>query len=83
MVEKDNIPEMRPTFEAIRKTDGNNNEYWNARDLCNAMGYSAYWKFQRVIDKAIEAANAKGMKIDDHFNHWLKWSILAVARSER
>ena len=69
MVEKDNIPEMRPTFDAIRKTDENNNEYWNARDLCNAMGYSAYWKFQRVIDKAIEAANAKGMKIDDHFNH--------------
>lgn len=24
---------------------------------------------RRVIDKAIEAANAKGMKIDDHFNH--------------
>lgn len=69
MVEKDNIPEMRPTFDAIRKTDENNNEYWNARDLCNAMGYSAYWKFQHVIDKAIEAANAKGMKIDDHFNH--------------
>ena len=72
MVEKDNIPEMRPTFDAIRKTDENNNEYWNARDLCNAMGYSAYWKFQHVIDKAIEAANAKGMKIDDHFNHMVE-----------
>lgn len=59
---------MRPTFDAIRRTDENSNEYWSSRDLCNAMGYSAYWKFQHVIDKAIAAANAKGMNIDDHFN---------------
>lgn len=63
------IPELRPTFENIRRTDERNNEYWSSRELSQAMGYSAYWKFQRVIDKAIVAANAKGMKIDDHFNH--------------
>ena len=68
MAEKDNIPEMRPTFDAIRRTDENNNEYWSSRDLCNAMGYSTYWKFQNVINKAIAVANQKGMKIDDHFN---------------
>ena len=32
------------------------------------MGYSAYWKFQNVIDKAIRVAGEKGMSIDDHFN---------------
>ncbi len=68
MEEKDNIPEMRSTFEEIRRTDENGNEYWSSRDLCSAMGYSANWKFQRVINKAIEVANAKGMNIDDHFN---------------
>ena len=68
MAEKNNIPEMRPTFDAIRRTDENNNEYWSSRDLCNAMGYSANWKFQNVINKAIAVANQKGMKIDDHFN---------------
>lgn len=68
MAEKDNIPEMRPTFDAIRRTDENNKEYWSSRDLCNAMGYSANWKFQNVINKAIAVANQKGMKIDDHFN---------------
>ena len=68
MAEKDNIPEMRPTFDAIRRTDENNNEYWSSRDLCNAMGYSTNWKFQNVINKAIAVANQKGMKIDDHFN---------------
>ena len=68
MAKKDNIPEMRPTFDAIRRTDENNNEYWSSRDLCNAMGYSTNWKFQNVINKAIAVANQKGMKIDDHFN---------------
>ena len=68
MVEKDNIPEMRPTFDAIRRMDENNKEYWSSRDLCNAMGYSTNWKFQNVINKAIAVANQKGMKIDDHFN---------------
>ena len=68
MAEKDNIPEMRPTFDAIRRMDENNKEYWSSRDLCNAMGYSTNWKFQNVINKAITVANQKGMKIDDHFN---------------
>ena len=68
MAEKDNIPEMRPTFDAIRRTDENNKEYWSSRELCNAMGYSTNWKFQNVINKAIAVANQKGMKIDDHFN---------------
>lgn len=68
MAETDDIPEMRPTFEEIRRQDENGKEYWSSRDLCSAMGYSAYWKFQRVTTKAIEAATNKGMNIDDHFN---------------
>lgn len=68
MAELDNIPEMRPTFDEIRRQDEQGREYWNSRDLCSAMGYSAYWKFQRVINKAIEVANGKDMKVDDHFN---------------
>ena len=43
--------------------DDNGKEYWSSRDLCNAMGYSGYWKFQNVIDKAIKVASEKGMDI--------------------
>ena len=68
MAEIDNIPEMRPSFDNIRRQDEGGNEYWSSRDLCAAMGYSAYWKFQRVIDKAIKVAGEKGMNVDDHFN---------------
>ena len=68
-MEENNVPEMRPTFDEIRKVDGNGKEYWNSRELCNAMGYSGYWKFQNVIEKAIKVAGEKGMNIDEHFNH--------------
>ncbi len=68
MLDKDNMPEMRPTFDNIRKVDDNGKEYWNSRELCNALGYSAYWKFRRVIDKAIRVAGEKGMNVDEHFN---------------
>ena len=68
MAEIDNIPEMRPSFDNIRRHDESENEYWSSRDLCAAMGYSAYWKFQKVIDKAIKVAGIKGMNIDEHFN---------------
>ncbi len=59
---------MRPTFDALRRTDESGYEYWSSRDLCNAMGYSAYWKFRNVIDKAIKVASSKGVDVDDHFN---------------
>ena len=42
MAEIDNIPEMRPSFDNIRRHDENENEYWSSRDLCAAMGYSAF-----------------------------------------
>lgn len=64
----DNIPQMVPSFENIRRKDEDGNEYWSSRDLCGAMGYSANWKFQKVIDKAIKVAGEKGMKVDEHFN---------------
>ena len=40
MAEIDNIPEMRPSFDNIRRHDENENEYWSSRDLCAAMGLS-------------------------------------------
>ena len=60
---------MRPALDEIRRTDESGRAYWSSRDLCNAMGYSAYWKFQHVIDKAVKIASEKGMNVDEHFNH--------------
>lgn len=84
-MDENNVPDMRPTFDEIRKVDDNGKEYWSSRDLCNAMGYSGYWKFQNVIDKAIKIASEKGMNIDEHFNHavdMLRWVMERFARSK-
>ena len=66
--EEDNVPDMRPTLENIRRTSHDGREYWSSRELCAAMGYSGYWKFQSVVDKAIRAAGEKGLDTEDHFN---------------
>ncbi len=68
MEELANIPEMQPQLEDLKHHGPDGKNYWNSRELCGALGYSAYWKFSRVIDKAIAIATKKGMKIDDHFN---------------
>lgn len=68
MMDNNNIPNMRPTFDDIRRLDENGNEYWSSRDLCNALGYAGYWKFQKILDKSIAAANAQGLDTAHHFN---------------
>lgn len=82
-MEENNVPDMRPTFDVIRNVDDKGKEYWSSRELCNAMGYSGYWKFQNVIDKAIRVAGEKGMNMTTISTMWLKWSSLVVALSER
>ena len=68
MAEQDNIQEMQPIFESLKRIGDDGEPYWSSRDLCGAMGYSAYWKFSHVIDKAIKAFSEKGIAADNHFN---------------
>ena len=42
-------------FESIKHIDENNNEYWRARELMSALGYSKWENFNKVIQKAIIA----------------------------
>ncbi len=59
---------MLSDFEQIRRTTEDGQEYWTSRELGNALGYSTYQKFTRILNKAIAVANNKGMKTADHFN---------------
>mgnify|MGYP003289429925 FL=1 len=59
---------MHSDFEQIKKLAEDGQEYWTSRELCNALGYSTYQKFTRILNKAIAVANGKGMKTADHFN---------------
>lgn len=66
-MEENEIPQMQPPFELIKKQRQDGREYWTSRDLCGAMGYTTYYRFASVIKKAIAAAQEKGMDTNDHF----------------
>ena len=68
MSESNNISPMFSDFEQIRRTKEDGQEYWTSRELGNALGYSTYQKFTRILNKAIAIANNKGIKTADHFN---------------
>lgn len=62
-----NMQLMQSDFEQIKKTaDGK--EYWSARELSSVMGYSTWQKFNRVLNKALQVAQSRGMNIREHFN---------------
>ena len=65
--EKDILP-LVSDFERIKQVAGDDRVFWSARDLCSAMGYSTYQKFERILAKAMAATKAKGLVETDHFN---------------
>ena len=68
MDEQQNIQPMQSDFEQIKKTDAYGKNYWSARELSNVMGYSTWQKFNRVLNKALQVAQSRGMHISEHFN---------------
>ena len=56
MTEETNIQPIQPDFEQIKKTDEDGREYWSAREVATALGYSTWQKFNRVLNKALQVA---------------------------
>ena len=54
-------------FEDIKHIDENGNEYWYARELMKVLEYKEWRKFNKVIQKAMEACNGSNYYIFDHF----------------
>ena len=69
MIDENNTSPIQSDFEQIKKQDENGSEYWTSRELCTALGYSTYPKFNRTLNKAIAIANKKGCNTTEHFNH--------------
>ncbi|MCL2638906.1 MAG: DNA damage-inducible protein D [Oscillospiraceae bacterium] len=55
------------SFEEIKKTDKNGNEFWSARDLQKVLEYTEWRNFSKVIDKAMLACKNSGNAVSDHF----------------
>lgn len=72
MIRKDIMKQHHVTFENIRRTDGEGNEYWQARQLSKVLEYSEYRHFLPVIEKAKEACVQSGNRVEDHFEDILE-----------
>lgn len=66
----------RGVFDGLRHSDDEANEYWSARELQGALGYSSWQKFKSLITKAkvsFGTSEAGGYyDIDDHFSQVVK-----------
>ena len=60
MINEKNIPPIQSDFERIKKRNTKGLEYWTSRELCTALGYSTYQKFNRTLNKANTIANKRG-----------------------
>lgn len=60
------------TFESIRQTDADGNEYWLSRQLGRVLEYSEYRHFQPVLERAKEACQNSGHQVADHFEDYLE-----------
>lgn len=68
MTDESNIQPLQPDFEQIKRKAENGKEYWSARDLSSVLGYSTWQKFNRVLNKALQVAQNRGMDMGEHFN---------------
>jgi DNA-damage-inducible protein D len=55
------------SFEQIKQIDDNGDEFWFARDLQEALGYTKWENFSKVIDRAMLACKNSGVDIVNHF----------------
>ena len=65
------------TFEDIKHTGENGEEFWYARELMTALEYSKWQKFNNVIENAKIACEKSGSIIDYHFTQVGKMIDLA------
>lgn len=56
-------------FDAIRRIDKQEREYWNAKELGKLLGYTQFNKFMPAIRKAEKACEESGEVITNHFVH--------------
>lgn len=68
MSENELIITTEKTFENIKHIDENGNEYWLARELMDALGYSSWDKFKGVIEKAKISCKNSGVLETEQFS---------------
>ncbi|HXR65626.1 MAG TPA: BRO family protein, partial [Ktedonobacteraceae bacterium] len=59
---------LSPDFESIKHQTILGHDYWSARELMPLLGYGNKWQnFEKVVEKAISAAQEAELALADHF----------------
>lgn len=66
------LPQHHITFENIKHSDDEGNEFWLARPLAKVLDYSEYRHFLPVLERAREACRNSGQAVGDHFEDVLE-----------
>ena len=61
------IEKLLAVFEAAARTDGDSEQFWDARDLARLLDYADYRNFLKIVEKAKDACTNTGVSVSDHF----------------
>lgn len=76
-MKNDKIITMQEEFDNIKQNvEGEEIDFWFARDLQNTLGYERWENFYKVILKAVESCNTSGGIILDHFRDVTKMVVI-------
>ena len=67
MSDKKITQQHHATFENIKHSDADGNEFWLARELAPLLDYPQWRNFLPVLDRAREACRTSGQREEDHF----------------
>jgi len=65
--ELEQVPNAQSEFDKIRHVDANGAEFWHARELGEALGYTVWKSFSKVVARAKISMNTAGIPVDNHF----------------
>ena len=62
-----NIEKNNKSFESIKHIDGDDVEFWYARELMKVLQYSNWQNFEKIINKAKISCENSGISVFEHF----------------
>lgn len=65
------LSRVNKSFEDIKHTDVDGNEFWSARELMPALGYAKWENFLKVLHKACRSAATANNQEYHNINDWL------------
>lgn len=72
-MDKKRIEVIKQQFDlVIQNYDGENIEFWFARDLMALLGYDRWENFDKAISRAIDSCETSGVSVEDHFREVTK-----------